>query len=178
MKRLLSVAITLTVVTSAAAASAGELTLFRASKTRLIAPGTPGFMVAQGTLPTAFEVPPPAPGVGGGAPVPTPEPAGSVGGAGGAGCCLFQCVRYKDLDNIHPCAVSKIVCIVDPCWKPSKCGCCRPAPRCVQVRICVPPCGCACVKVSRNGRRVKYDYGDYEVELTSKNGRVTVDYDD
>lgn len=71
-----------------------------------------------------------------------------------------------------------IVSIVDPCWKPSKCGCCRPAPRCVQVKICVPPCGCPCVKVSKDGRRVKYDYGKYSVELKSKNGKVTVDYDD
>jgi hypothetical protein len=46
------------------------------------------------------------------------------------------------------------------------------------VKICVPPCGCAKVKVSREGRRVKYDYGKYSVEVTSKNGKVYVDYDD
>lgn len=175
MKRLLSLAITLTVVASAAAASAGELSFFRASKTTQIAPGAPGYMVAQGTVPTAITAPPPAPGVGGGTPVPAPEP---VGGPVGGGCALFHCVEYKDLDNIHPCAVPKIVSIVDPCWKPSKCGCCRPAPRCVQVKICVPPCGCPRVKVSKDGRKVKYDYGKYEVELEAKDGRVEVDYDD
>lgn len=175
MKKLLSVALTLVVVTSAAAASAGELTLFRASQIKQIAPGAPGFMVAQGTVPTAVFAPPPAPGVGGGTVVPTPEPAG--GHFVGGGCCC-PTTRYKDLDNIHPCAVPKVVCIVDPCWKPSKCGCCRPKPKCVQVKICVPPCGCASVKVSKDGRRVKYDYGKYAVELTSRNGKVTVDYDD
>lgn len=94
------------------------------------------------------------------------------------GARLFQCVKIEDRDNIHPCAVVKIVSIVDPCWKPDPCACkCQKAP-CVLVKICVPPCGCPKVKVSRKGRKVEYDYGDYEVEITSKNGVIKVNYDD
>ena len=91
---------------------------------------------------------------------------------------LFHCVRYEDLRNIHPCAVTKIVSIKDPCWKPDPCSYeCQVAP-CVLVKICVPPCGCPKVRVTRNGSKVKFDYGKYEVEISSRNGVVKVDYDD
>ncbi len=94
---------------------------------------------------------------------------------------LFHCVRVKDPHHIHPCAVPMIVQIADPC--PRNCcdpcnpcaQCCNP---CVNVQICVPPCGCPKVKTRRNGHYVKYDYGKYRIEITSRNGRVIVDYDD
>lgn len=88
-------------------------------------------------------------------------------------CCKSR-TRYKGLRDIHPCAVKKVVSIIDPCFDPR--SCCKP--KCVKVTICVPPCGCAKVRVSRNGRRVKYDYGKYEIKITSRNGKITVDYDD
>lgn len=81
---------------------------------------------------------------------------------------LYCNVRYKDQRNIAPCAVPTIVQVPDPCDP-----CC-----CVSVQICVPPCECPCVKVSKCGRKVSYDYGKYQVEITSARGRVTVDYDD
>ena len=121
---------------------------------------------------------PPAPG--GGAPPSVPAP--SVGAPK-----LFHCVKVKDRDNIHPCAVPKMVKIVDPCWKPCKrkCGCnscckpcCPPPAPCVYVKICVPPCGCERVKCSKKGRKVVFDYGKYQVEVESKDGYVEVDYDD
>lgn len=118
---------------------------------------------------------PPAPGVGQtAAPAPVPDAGPQKGVA------LYHCVKVKDPHHVHPCAVPKIVKIVDPCYRPCQpCSCCRPcAPPCVYVKICVPPCGCARVKCSKDGRKVKYDYGKYRVELTSKNGVVTVDYDD
>jgi len=87
---------------------------------------------------------------------------------------LYSCVKYKDHHNIHPCAVSKIVAVQDPCYDPCSCG----PPQCVYVLICVPPCGCERIKVSRHGRKVKYDYGKYEVEIKSKRGVIYVDYDD
>ena len=87
---------------------------------------------------------------------------------------LYPRVKYEDHHNIHPCAVSKIVAVQDPCYDP--CSCC--APKYVYVKICVPPCGCEKIKVSRHGRKVKYDYGKYEVEIKSKRGVVYVDYDD
>ena len=86
----------------------------------------------------------------------------------GTPIALYSNVKYKDQRNIHPCAVSKIVQIADPC---------NPA-CCIAIEICVPPCACECVSVSKCGTRVKYDYGKYEVEITSRRGRVTVDYDD
>lgn len=182
MKRLLSLAIAITVVGAASVAQAAGPSIFRLASNQKIAPGAPGFMIAQGTVPTAIFAPPPAPAADGA--VPTPEPAGGpVASAApvasyGGGCCCPN-VRYSDLKNIAPCAVPKMIWIVDPCWKPAKCGCCRPAkPPCIQVKICVPPCGCPCIKVSKDGRKIKYDYGKYEVEITSKNGRVRVDYDD
>ena len=87
---------------------------------------------------------------------------------------LFKCVRVQDVRNIHPCAVPKIVSIANPCYDP--CDAC--SERCVNVQICVPPCGCPDVKVSRRGTRVKYDYGKYAVKITSRRGVVTVNYDD
>lgn len=113
---------------------------------------------------------------------------------------LFSCVEYEDKHNIHPCAVTKIVAVKHPgkkkchsgflglsCGKCNLCcdtcdscgscdSCCEPA--CVYIQICVPPCDCADVKISRNGTKVKYDYGEYEVEIKSKDGIVKVDYDD
>jgi hypothetical protein len=177
MRKLLSMAVVLGVVASAAVASAEGPSFYHASKssgkTQKILPGAPGYLVSYQGAPTLISViaPPPAPGAGGKQAAAKPDEAKPKGG-------LFKCVVVKDWDHIAPCAVSKIVCIVDPCWKPSKCGCCAPKkPRCVQVKICVPKCGCPKVKVSKDGRKVSYDYGKYEVELKSKNGKIYIDYD-
>jgi hypothetical protein len=89
---------------------------------------------------------------------------------------LFHCVKYSDRDNVHPCAVSMVVSVADPCQCHNPCSCCTPS--CVNVQICVPPCGCPQVKTSRHGHKVTYDYGKYEVEIESKDGVVSVDYDD
>lgn len=91
------------------------------------------------------------------------------------GAPLYHCVKYKDLDNIAPCAVPTVVQVKDPCACVDPCC---PAP-CVSVEICAPPCPCGPrVTQNRDGSRVKYDYGKYQVEITSRNGVVTVDYDD
>lgn len=81
---------------------------------------------------------------------------------------LYSNVRVKDTKNIAPCAIPRIVQVADPCNP----GCL------VNVEVCVPPCACECVKVSRCGTKVKLDYGKYEVEITSRRGQVVVDYDD
>ncbi|MFT5323906.1 MAG: hypothetical protein ACI8P0_001760 [Planctomycetaceae bacterium] len=117
---------------------------------------------------------------------------------------LFECVKYEDLDHIAPCAETKIVKVLDPCWKPDPCKCaCDQKPKCVYVKICVPkkqPChtccapkpsccapkpACGCQKdhgpkvtCKKNGAYTKYDYGKYRVEIRVKNGWVVVDYDD
>lgn len=87
---------------------------------------------------------------------------------------LYHCVRYKDKCNIAPCAVPQIVMVKDPCAKCDPCNA-----KCVCVQICVPPCS-ACpprVTCKRGGEYVKYDFGKYSVEITSRNGVVKVDYD-
>ena len=97
---------------------------------------------------------------------------------------LFTRVKIDDPDNIAPCAVTKIIMVPDPCACHNPCNCC--APKCVAIKICVPPpnpCGCGCsgeprVKIKRGGRKQEYDYGKYEVEVTVKDGYVEVDYDD
>ncbi|MBW3541724.1 MAG: hypothetical protein KY476_15760 [Planctomycetes bacterium] len=97
-----------------------------------------------------------------------------------SGIGLYPHVKVEDRDNIHPCAVKKIVCVKDPrdcdkCRDRCHCG----PPRFVYVEICVPPCKCEKIDVKRkDGSKIEFDYGDYEVELTSKDGVVFIDYDD
>ena len=131
---------------------------------------------------------------------PVPYPVDGHFGAGPAypvepglpvdGYPLYHRVEYEDLDHIHPCAVPTVVQVLDPCTVDDRCclfghrrhrdpcdACHECGPRCVYVKICVPP-GCPKVKVSDKGRKVKYDYGDYKVEIESEDGVVSVDYDD
>jgi hypothetical protein len=78
-------------------------------------------------------------------------------------------------------AIPQIVMVKDPCKVPcDPCNpCATPAPRCVAVQICVPPCSPCPPKVTcrRGGEYVKYDFGKYRVEIRSRRGCVTVDYD-
>ena len=87
---------------------------------------------------------------------------------------IYQNVRYRGERNIAPCAKPIIVQIPDPCA--CKTACCLTP--CVNVQICVPECGCPCVKVTRCGDKVCYDYGKYSVNVISARGRVIVDYND
>ncbi len=89
---------------------------------------------------------------------------------------LFTCVKYKDHDEMAPCAVPKIIQVKDPCACSDPCNCC--GPKCVFIKICVPPCGCERVKVRKGGDRIKYDYGEYEVDVRIKDGYIEVDYQD
>ena len=90
---------------------------------------------------------------------------------------LYPYVKYEDLDNVHPFAVKKIVAVKDPRAPKQLCGNC--APPSVFVMICVPPTGRFEFDVKRKDySKIEYDYGKYEIEITSKNGIVYVDYDD
>ncbi len=163
MKKLMNLMIVTLVVTAATSVSAADWSFFRSSKKTDANSPYGRFVTLQNEA-----VPPAPPEEGSNAPAPKAYPTAR----------LFHCVRYEDLRNIHPCAVTKIVSIKDPCWKPDPCSCkCQVAP-CVLVKICVPPCGCPKVRVTRHGSKVKFDYGKYEVEITSRNGVVKVDYDD
>lgn len=109
-----------------------------------------------------------------------PVPAGSSIGTIVCDACdaqgieLYDCVKYIQTRKIHPCAVSKIVKVANPCYDP--CCPCNSNP-CVYVEICVPPCGCEEVRCSKGGDRTKFDYGKYAVKVTNRRGTLVVNYD-
>ncbi len=128
-------------------------------------------------------VPPPAPAAEGSTVPPAPMPEGAVPEVGkdpvplsSAPIELFPCVKYKEKDEMHPCAVPMIVSIKDPCASDDPCSCCDT--KCVHVKVCAPPCGCPEIRCSKDGSRVKYDYGKYGFTVVSRKGTVTVEYDD
>ena len=83
---------------------------------------------------------------------------------------LFGDVRYHGTRNIAPCAVPTVVQFNDPCNR-DKCY-----KSCVNVQICVPPCEPACVKVTRSGDRVRYDYGEDSVVIRKVGHHIVVHY--
>lgn len=83
---------------------------------------------------------------------------------------LFGDVRYHGTRNISPCAVPTIVQFNDPC---NRDRCCK---SCVNVQICVPPCEQACIKVTRDGDRVCYKYGDSSVVIRRVGRHIVVHY--
>ena len=83
-------------------------------------------------------------------------------------CTTYAKVNYFFERNIAPCAVKKLVSVPDPC-NPCKC---------VLVAICVPPCACEEVTVHPRKDRVTFDYGKYQVRITSRNGHLNVAYID
>lgn len=69
-----------------------------------------------------------------------PKPEGveaAAPAAAGEAIKLYECVKYEDLDHVACCAETRIIKVVDPCWKPDPCKCCD-KPKCVYVKICVP----------------------------------------
>jgi hypothetical protein len=136
----------------------------------------------------SYEAPPPAPGIGGAVPpgptplLMTPVPEGGPAAAGGPpiamapGLALYPRVKYHDKRHIAPCAVPMVIAVRDPCAKRDPCGTCGPPP-CVLVEICVPPCGTPQICTKHDGAKVRYDYGRYAVNITSRHGIVWVDYD-
>ena len=125
-----------------------------------------------------------------------PDAAGGIcdlGTCDAVGVPLFTRVEVEDRHNIAPHSVRKVVAVLDPNGPlpprgplarlfarrhadPLACAACPPG--LVFVEICVPPCACESVRVTRGGAHVKLDYGKYEVELTTRDGYVKVDYDD
>ena len=92
---------------------------------------------------------------------------------------LFECVKYVDRHEMHCCAVEKIIKVNDPCAVKCKrnCCCCE-EPKCVYIKICVPPCGCEQIRCRRDGDRIRYSYGKYAVDVRVKKGYIVVDYQD
>jgi hypothetical protein len=156
-------------------------------------------LLTFGTVPIseagAFEAPPPAPGIEGTVPPgpipqvaqplsPSVQPVPSMGpaAAGGPpiamapGIALYPRVKYHDKRHIAPCAVPMVVAVRDPCASRDPCSACGP-PKCVLVEICVPPCGCPKICTKHDGAKVRYDYGRYAVNITSRHGIIVVNYD-
>lgn len=106
---------------------------------------------------------------------PVPEAPYEIGAA--PAVPMFQCVKYKDLDEMAPCAKSKIIVVKNPCADPcDPCKACEPP--CVAIEICVPTCGCELISCKRDGDRVRYDYGKYAVDVRIKKDHIEVDYQD
>ena len=108
---------------------------------------------------------------------PTPDPVSGVAGHVAAPEVeLFKYVKYKDLCEMAPCHVTRVIQVRNPCKR-----CCTD-PECVNIEICVPEtCPCddePCVLSLFGGRRVRYDYGKYEVDVRVKRGYIEVDYQD
>jgi hypothetical protein len=89
---------------------------------------------------------------------------------------LVTADRIKDPDHVAPGAVPVVVAIRDPALCAHKCDCC--VERLVYVEVCVPACPLKKLKLSHHNTYVCMNYGDHQVEITSRNGRITVDYDD
>lgn len=84
---------------------------------------------------------------------------------------LATCVRVEDECNIAPNAVPVVVAVRDP-------NACDHDPNAVVfVQVCVPPCPPRSIKISPCRTRVTMCYGQYEVDIKSKNGMIVVDYD-
>ena len=107
---------------------------------------------------------------------PAPDPVGGPFLHAEPAVELFKCVKYKDLCEMAPCHVKKVIQVRNPCKR-----CCTD-PECVNIEICVPEtCPCddePCVLSLFGGRRVRYDYGKYEVDVRVKRGYIEVDYQD
>ena len=88
---------------------------------------------------------------------------------------MFTRVRVKDRKNIHPYARPVVIAVRNPNACKHTCSCCTEP---VYIEVLAPPCPLEDVDVSRDGTRIELDYGDYEVDITSRKGVVTVDYDD
>ncbi len=108
-----------------------------------------------------------------------PEVPGFVAAGGpplqlGPAPVLFANVKYRDRRHIAPCAVPMYVAVRDPCERRDgrSCG----PPKCVLVEIYVPP-GMPKITSRHDGTRVRYDYGKYAVNITSRHGVVVVNYD-
>ena len=86
---------------------------------------------------------------------------------------LFTRVKYTDVHEMSPCAAPKIITVKNPCAGDS---CCEPQTVCIE--ICVPTCGCEEVTCRRFGNRIRYDYGEYAVDVRIKHGYIQVDYQD
>jgi hypothetical protein len=82
---------------------------------------------------------------------------------------LYPRVRVKDGDKAPRHAVTVVLAVANP-------G--RHGPSCVFVPVRVPTRPLRDMQVDDDGEKIELDYGDCKVEIESKRGIVTVEYDD
>lgn len=85
---------------------------------------------------------------------------------------LATCVRVEDECNIAPNAVPIVVAVRDPNTCGHQCE-----ERIMFVQVCVPPCPPRSIRVTPCHSRVTMDFGQYEVDIKSRDGLIVVDYD-
>jgi hypothetical protein len=81
---------------------------------------------------------------------------------------LYDRVEVEDRDNIPRSAVPVVISIPDPCAP----GCCR------YIEVCVIPDCEPRIHTSPSGRKIEYDYGEFEIEIVNRKDCVVVNYDD
>jgi hypothetical protein len=89
---------------------------------------------------------------------------------------VYRRVEYDDRDDAHPRGVKRLIAVRDPRSCRRACDCCDS--RVVFVEICVPPHCEPRVKVSKDGRKIDLDYGEYEIEIESEDDEIEVEYED
>lgn len=84
-------------------------------------------------------------------------------------------VVIKDACQVAPHAVPVIVAVRDPHL--SRFGSRGCVERMVYVEVLVPNCPAKRIRVSPCKTKIRMDFGQYEVDITSRNGFVEIDYD-
>jgi hypothetical protein len=106
-------------------------------------------------------------------PAPIPQPLHHVGEIVGCRVPLVTMVRVRGAENICRHSVPAVVAVRDPN------ACSHDAfERVVYVQVMVPPCPPRKIEVSPCHTRVELSFEDYDVEIISRNGVISVEYDD
>lgn len=105
-------------------------------------------------------------------PRPIPVPVHQVGEIVRCRVPLATCVRVRGADHICGHFVPAVVAVRDPAL------CEHDVERLVYVQVLVPPVPPRKIEVSRCHTRVELCFGELDVEIVSKNGTISVEYDD
>jgi len=123
--------------------------------------------------------PPPAPIYVPPAPIyvePAPAPIHEIGSFGTCPVPIEPHVLVRNAHESAPHAVPVVVAVRNPhLGRYGSRGCVESL---VYVQVFVPPCPLRKLKVSPCRTKIELDYGDYEVEITSCDGHIDVEYDD
>jgi hypothetical protein len=111
-------------------------------------------------------------------PLPVPVHPNQIPAFGDVVTCevpLYKRVRVRDRHNIARNARPMVIAIKDPAACGHTCDCC--ANRVSYVQVMAPPREPKCVTVSPCGRKIRMDFGKYEIDIVSHPNMIKVDYD-